>query len=138
MGRATTAGPRQCSAGLTLPGDDAMESIPKFLNGVFAFTGAGLRHATLLDGTLSYKVPGDKRAQLVYLRAGNSSDQLICLSLMRDGKVMRMFPVGAKSAEHVALTVVEDLQPDTRLDVHVAAPEGATGDVVLDIGLLEI
>ena len=115
-----------------------MESIPKFLSGVFAFTGNGLGSAALLDPSHVYTVPGDKRAQLVYLRAGNSSGELICLTLMRDGRPMRMFPVGAKAAEHVPLVVVEDLQPDTKLEVFVAAPQGTAGHVVLDIGLLEI
>jgi hypothetical protein len=51
---------------------------------------------------------------------------------------MRVFPVGAKAAEHVPLAVVEDLMPETRLDVLLAAPEGASGTVVLDMGLVEI
>ena len=115
-----------------------MESVPKFLNGVYAYTGAGLDKPALLDPSLAYSVPSDRRAQLVYLRAGNSADALASLTLMRDGKAMRLFPVGAKAAEHVPLTVVEDLQPDTRIEVHFAAPEGVTGHFVLDLGLVEI
>ena len=115
-----------------------MESVPKFLNGVYAFTGAGLGKPALLDPGLVYSVSRDRRAQLVYLRAGNSTDALVNLTLMRDGAPMRMFPVGAKAAEHVPLTVVEDLQPDTKLEVHFAAPEGVTGHLVLDLGLVEI
>ena len=115
-----------------------MESIPKFLSGVFMFTGAGLAKPTLLDPSLVYSVSSERRAQLVYLRGGNSADALICLTLMRDGKPMRMFPVGAKTGIHVPLTVVEDLQPDTKVEVYVSAPEGVTGEVVLDLGLVEI
>ena len=115
-----------------------MESVPKFLNGVFAFKGAGLGKSALLDPSLVYTVSGERRAQLVYLRGGNSSDALICLTLMRDGKPMRMFPVGAKAGIHVPLTVVEDLQPDTKVEVFVSAPEGVDGQVVLDLGLVEI
>ena len=115
-----------------------MESIPMFLNGVFSFSGGGLDKPTLLDPALAYTVSPDKRAQLVYLRAGNSSDALVCLTLMRDGKAMRLFPVGAKAAEHVPLTVVEDLQPDTKLAVFFAAPEGVSGHLVLDLGFVEI
>ena len=114
-----------------------MESTPKFLNGIFVFTGAGLDKPSLLDPGLVYKVPGDRRAQLVYLRAGNSLDELICLTLMRDGKPMRLFPVGAKAAEHIGLTVVEDLEPETTIEVYVSAPDGASGRAVVDIGLLE-
>ena len=115
-----------------------MESIPKFLNGVFTFTGAGLDKPALLDPSLIYTVPSVRRAQLVYLRAGNSSSELICVTLMRNGKPMRLFPVGAKSAVHVPLTVVEDLEPDTKLEIFLSGLEGASGQGVLDIGLLEI
>jgi hypothetical protein len=114
-----------------------METTPSFIQGIFPFTGAGLDKSAML-GTATYMVPGDKRSQLIYFRAGNSSDELIVLTLMRNGKLMRLFPIGAKSAMHVSLAVVEDLEPDTKLDVFVAAPSGAGGSIVLDVGLLEI
>jgi hypothetical protein len=115
-----------------------MEATPRFLQGVFPFKGGGLDKPVPLDGKLAYQVPSDKRAQLIYLRAGNSSEELVCLLLTRDGKPMRYFPVGAKSSDHVALVVTEDIFPDTKLDVLFAAPSGASGDIVIDIGLLEI
>jgi hypothetical protein len=115
-----------------------MEAAPRFLQGVFPFKGGGLDKPVPLGGKLAYKVPSDKRAQLIYLRAGNSSTELVYLLLMRDGKPMRYFPVGAKSSDHVALVVTEDIFPDTELDVLLAAPSGASGDMVIDIGLLEI
>jgi hypothetical protein len=115
-----------------------MESFPKFLNGVFAYKGGGLARPTPLDSSLVYTVPGDRRAQLVYIRAGNSGAELITLFLMRDGKPMRLFPVGAKAGIHVPLTVVEDLEPDTKIEVFVSAPEGMSGEAVIDIGILEI
>jgi len=34
--------------------------------------------------------------------------------------------------------VIEDLEPDNVLEVHLAAPEGAEGVIFLDIGLVEI
>jgi hypothetical protein len=115
-----------------------MESYPKFLNGVFSFTGVGLARPGLLDGSLVYTVPGDRRAQLVYLRAGNSSPELLTIFLMRDGKPMRLFPIGAKAGAHVPLSVVEDLEPDTKIEVFASAPEGAAGEAVIDIGIVEI
>jgi assimilatory nitrate reductase catalytic subunit len=115
-----------------------MDMVPKFLQGVFSFEGAGLDQPVPLDADLAYAAPADKRAQLIYLRAGNSSPELICLSLMRDGALMRLFPIGAKADSHVSLAVVEDLAPETRLEVFIAAPAGAAGTVVLDIGLMEI
>jgi hypothetical protein len=115
-----------------------METNPIFLQGVYSFEGKGLAKSFPLDSQLTYTVPGDKRSQLIYLRAGNSSPELIALILMREGKPMRYFPVGARSDTHVPLAVVEDLEPDTKLEVFIVAPAGVAGAVVLDIGLLEI
>jgi hypothetical protein len=115
-----------------------MYTKPRFLQGVYPFEGRGLRHPFLLSAELSYKVPFDKRSQLVYFRGGNSIDELIYLTLMRDDKPLRYFPLGAKADVHVQLAVVEDLLPDDRLDVFLAAPEKTAGAVVLDIGLIEI
>jgi len=84
-----------------------------------------------------YKVPFDKRSQMVYFRAGNSSAELIYVVLMRDGKAMRYFPLGAKSATHVPLAVLEDLHPDTLMEVLLAAPTGTSGSLILDIGFTE-
>jgi hypothetical protein len=115
-----------------------MEATPRFLRGVHPFKGSGYDKPTPVDAGLTYVVPSDKRAQLIYLRAGNSSGELIYLVLLRDGKTMRYFPVGAKSSEHVPLVVVEDLSPDTKLELLLAAPLETAGHLVLDIGLLEI
>jgi len=115
-----------------------IEAKPQFLNGVYPFVGEGYEALAPLSDTLVYTVPGDKRSQLIYLRAGNSSAELIYLALMRDGVPMRYFPLGAKAAEHIPLAVVEDLYPETRLDVFFAAPAGVSGSIVIDIGLLEI
>jgi assimilatory nitrate reductase catalytic subunit len=84
-----------------------------------------------------YKVPSDKRCQLTYFRAGNSSNELVYFLVKRDDTPMRYFPVGAKSAIHIALAVTEDLHPDTTLEVQLAAPAGTVGEVVIDVGLVE-
>ncbi len=113
-----------------------METTPQFIQGVFNFSGANLASATPLGA--SYTVPADKRAQLIYFRAGNSADALVSVTLMNDGKLFRIFPIGAKAAMHVPLAVVEDLMPDSKLEVFVAAPAGVSGEIVLDVGLIEI
>jgi hypothetical protein len=109
-----------------------------FIHGIFTFEGRGLDTPTSLGSKASYAVPQDKRAQLVYLRAGNSSAELINLVLLRDAKVMRYFPIGAKASMHVPLAVVEDLFPETKLELQVSAPLHATGSLVVDLGLVEI
>ena len=92
----------------------------------------------LLAGATSYQAPADKRAQLVYFRAGHSLDALVYVSLQRDGKVVRLFPLGARSAMHVPLAVIEDIEPGSTLTVLLGAPEGAQGTLVLDIGIVEV
>ncbi len=115
-----------------------METTPRFLNGVYPFSGTGLETSGPLAAGLAYTVPADKRSQLIYFRAGNSADALVSVSLVKDGKAVRLFPIGAKASVHVPLAVVEDLFPDSRIEVHVAAPAGVSGQIVLDIGLIEI
>jgi hypothetical protein len=114
-----------------------MNPTPRFIHGVYSFKGRGLGTPYLLDENARYTVPPDKRAQLIYMRGGNSADALIYLVLMRDGKALRYFPIGAKAGLHVPLAVVEDIFPESKLEVLVAAPDGAAGTVVVDIGLLE-
>ena len=115
-----------------------MHSTPRFLQGVYAFTGHGLEKSTLIDPSTTYTVPSGAVAQPVYFRGGNSSDELVCVLLVRDGVPMRWFPIGAKSDVHVPLRVVEDLLADTRIELHVSAPDGLLGSVVVDLGLVEV
>jgi assimilatory nitrate reductase catalytic subunit len=115
-----------------------VHSRPIFLQGVFAFDGEGLTKPQLIDPAMSYLVPAGVLAQALYFRGGNSSDELIYVVLVRDDAPMRYFPVGAKSEVHVPLRVVEDLDGGTRLELHVAAPAGVAGSVVVDFGLVEV
>ncbi len=115
-----------------------MYSQPRFLQGILPFQGVGMTEPVSLSEKLSYVVPIGKRSQLLYLRAGNSTTELISLIILRDGKPMRYFPIGAKADTHVSLAVVEDLLSETRLDVQLAAPAGVSGFVVVDIGIVEI
>ena len=115
-----------------------MNETPKFIQGVFTFRGAGLTRLAPLTPAATYKVPYDRRAQLIYLRAGNATAELIYLALNRGGKSMRLFPIGAKDAVHVPLSIVEDVEPESELELCIAAPEGLDGAVVVDMGILEI
>src|SRR5689334_23119635 len=113
-------------------------STPKFLQGAFPFDGKGYTSQCLLDASLRYVVPAGAITQPVYFRGGNSTDELITVVLMRDGAPMRYFPIGAKDAAHVPLRVVEDLISDTVIEVFIAAPDGLSGTVFIDIGLVEV
>lgn len=113
-------------------------STPRFLQGIFAFEGQGLDAPFLLDPALVYTVPAGNEAQFVYFRGGNSSDEMVCAIVMRDGEPMRYFAIAAKGATHVALRVVEDLLAETVVELYLAAPMHAAGHVVVDVGLVEI
>jgi len=113
-----------------------IDTIPKFLQGVFEFTGQG--YTTPVPISLEYTVPGTNRAQLIYFRGGNSSTDMVNVVLLRDGVPMRYFPIGGSGAMHFQLAVVEDLQPDQKITLMVGAPAGATGTLVVDVGLIEI
>jgi hypothetical protein len=111
---------------------------PAFIQGLYSYRGAGLACPIAFDPPVSYTVPADKRAHTIYFRAGNASPEMIYLVLTRNGEAMRFFPVGAEGAIHVALAVVEDLEPDSRMEILVAAPKSGENVVILDIGFLEI
>jgi len=110
----------------------------KFIQGLYEFSGAGLKRAVPLTPPVKYTVPFDKRGQLIYLRAGNAQGELVYLVLTRDGKPMRYFPIGAKDAVHVPLAIVEDVEPEATLELLIGAPEGLTGAVLIDMGLVEV
>jgi hypothetical protein len=108
------------------------------MQGLFAYQGRGLQCPMPLEPAVVYTVPSDKRAQTIYVRAGNAAAEMIYLVLTRNQEPMRYFPVGAKSAIHVPLAVVEDLAPESRIEMLVAAPEGLESAVLIDVGFLEI
>jgi assimilatory nitrate reductase catalytic subunit len=115
-----------------------MISKPAFLQGIYPFEGTGLDKAALLHPDLTYTVPAGTIAQTLYFRGGNTTDDLVTVVLVRDGVPMRWFPIGARAGTHVALAVVEDLEEGSTLELHVAAREGLTGSVVVDLGLVEV
>ncbi|MEV6304702.1 molybdopterin oxidoreductase [Actinoplanes sp. NPDC051861] len=115
-----------------------MYSTPRFLQGVFAFEGKGLDQPGPLSPALAWTVPGGATAQAVYFRGGNATAELICVVLVRDGVPMRYFPVGAKGDVHVPLRVLEDLPGGTTVELWLAAPAGLSGNVIVDLGLVEI
>jgi hypothetical protein len=110
----------------------------KFVQGMFAFTGRGLETPVSLEPKAVYQVPPDKRAQLVYCRVGNPTPEFLYLVLRRDGKPMRLFPCGGKSGIHVPLAIIDDIAPDSVIELVIAAPEGLTAKVMIDMGFVEI
>ena len=62
---------------------------------------------------------------------------MITVVLMRDGVPMRYFPIGAKGDVNVPLRVVEDIEGGTVIELQIVAPEGVSGTVVVDLGMVE-
>ncbi len=92
-----------------------MSEKPAFIQGLYSFEGRGLASPGPAQRRPSPTwSPFAKRAQLIYFRAGNPSAEMIYVVLMRRGQPLRYFPIGAKSAVHVPLAVVEDLDPETQ------------------------
>jgi hypothetical protein len=115
-----------------------VHSTPRFLQGVFPFEGKGLDRPAPLGPELSYVVPDGVSTQAVYFRGGNAAAELVCAVLIRDGRPMRYFPIGARGDVHVSLRVVEDLPAGTSVELMLAAPAGVTGTVIVDLGLVEV
>ncbi|WP_432535695.1 molybdopterin oxidoreductase [Kineococcus arenarius] len=115
-----------------------MSSTPRFLQGAYRFTGTGLEKPAAVEGLESYTVPDGSRAQPVYFRGGNSTPEMVSVVLLRDGVPMRWFPIGASGSTHVPLRIVEDVEAPSTLELHVAAPDGLTGTIVVDLGLVEV
>ena len=113
-----------------------METKPAFLQGTYNFKGEGYDSPLGLYGA-TYTVPSNVRSQLVYFRAGQSSEEPINLILFRDAETMRMFPLGMKSAMHFPLAIQEFLEPGNRLELKVAAPLGLQGSLFVDLGFME-
>lgn len=83
-------------------------------------------------------MPAGCSAQALYFRGGNATGELVYVLLVRDGEPMRWFPIGAKADTHVPLRVVEDLPGGTVVELQAAAPIGVTGELVVDLGLVEV
>ncbi len=115
-----------------------MFTTSRFLQGIVEFEGKGMDKPVPLGHAFSYVVPAEATAQPLYFRGGNSTDELICVVLIRNGKPMRYFPIGARDSVHIPLRVIEDLSAGTHIELHVSAREGLAGTLVADIGLIEI
>lgn len=115
-----------------------MHSTSRFLQGTYHFTGQGLDKPVLLHDSLVYPVPAGVICQPLYFRGGNATDELVTVVLVRDGGPMRYFPIGAKASTHVQLAVVQDIEEGAVLELQLAAPEGLSGSVVVDLGLVEV
>jgi assimilatory nitrate reductase catalytic subunit len=109
----------------------------RFLQGIFAFEGAGLDKPVPISAQLCHLVPDGVVGQALYFRGGNSSDELVTVVLMCDGVPMRYFPMGAKDGVHVPLRVVEDIEGGSVVELQLVAPLGVSGTLVVDLGLVE-
>lgn len=110
------------------------EGQPVLLQTVTTFEGQGLDRP--LPVGLTYTVPAGRTAGMFYFRGGSTVGGMVNISVLRDGGVMRYFPVASNSVIHVSLAIVEELPAGARIDI-AAAGEGS-GSLILDIGYLEV
>lgn len=124
---------------IVLPAERIFSVITKnlFLQGIYPFRGEGMIRPVPIHSELSHFVPDGAINQALYFRGGNSSNELITVVLLRNGVPMRYFPIGAKSDVHVPLRVVEDIEGGSVIELHLAAPAGTAGSVVVDLGMVE-
>ncbi len=115
-----------------------MHTKNRFLQGIYPFRGQGIDKPAPLHDELTYLVPNGSVAQALYFRGGNTTDEVVTVVLMRDGVPMRYFPIGARSDVHVPLRVVEDLEGGTAVELYLAASDGLSGTVIVDVGLVEV
>ena len=112
-----------------------MISQHRFLQGIHPFTGTG--DLAPIGPGLTRTVPDGVVNQALYLRGGNSTDELVTVVLLVDGVARRYFPIGAKDSVHVPLRVVEDFEGGSVLELRLHAPAGLQGSVVVDLGMVE-
>lgn len=126
------------ATGAQAKGLPRVDTNQRFLRGAFPFRGRGRADPAPLGCELRHIVAGGVVAQLVYFRGRNDSGELIYIVLMRDGEAMRHFPITAHGEVYIPLRVVEDVPGGSVIELHIAAPEGLTGTVDLDLGLFEV
>ena len=110
------------------------EGKPILLQTIIPFEGSGLQNPHPIG--LGYTVPKGRTLGMLYFRGGSTVSGMVNITIMRDGRPMRYFPIASGSAMHVSLAIVEEMPEHTRIEVY-AAGEGA-GTLILDIGYLEI
>lgn len=107
-----------------------------FLQGVAPYTGEGLHRQVELPG-MEHRIPDGVVNQPVYIRVGNPSDELVYVAIRCGRTSQRIIPAGARSSIHVALRIVEDIEGGETIALSVAAPEGQSNEVVVDLGMVE-
>ena len=63
---------------------------------------------------LTYSVSQGCTAGVQYVRAGNTTEGIINITVLKDGKAMRYVPVAAGGAMHVPLAIVDEFLKTTR------------------------
>jgi hypothetical protein len=73
------------------------------------------------DLNLTYTVSQGCTAGVQYVRRGNTTEGMINITVLKDGKAMRYVPVAAGGAMNVPLAIVDELQPGTEISIAAAA-----------------
>jgi hypothetical protein len=106
----------------------------RFLQGVFPFIGKGI-FESVPDSSLDVTVCKGMQAQVLDVRSGNHSEDLIDLTLTSNGTPIRHFPVGPQGALHIPMLIQEPRPAGTKLSYFLAAARGVSGTVIVDVGI---
>ena len=109
---------------------------PVLLQGVYAFETTGLTKPELLSKKLSYEVPPHCVVGIRYIRVGNKSDGMICVSTVVNGDSHRLIPVAANATIHVPLAIVEPIISGSQIEIHIASEK--PGIAIIDCGCLQM
>lgn len=109
---------------------------PVLLQGVYAFETTGLTKPELLSKKLSYEVPPHCVVGIRYIRVGNKSDGMICVSTVVNGDQHRLIPVAANATIHVPLAIVEPIISGSQIEIHIASEK--SGVAIIDCGCLQM
>ena len=110
----------------------------RFLQGVYPFAGRGVFDLGPLHDDLCYTVPPGAAAEVVYVRAGNLSDDILYLALSVNGSPHPLLPGRAEGGLSRPPRHRRDLPAGSRIEVCLAAPRGLTGTIVVDVGIVEM
>jgi len=110
-------------------------SKPTILRGIVPYKGKGLGEFL----SLGFKAWTTVRrgTRIAYLNVGHSGSEMIVVEAKGDFTGLHFHPIGPKGAMHVAYAPESTPATYAHFELKLAAPLGAEGVLVFDVGLVE-
>ena len=112
-----------------------MESKTTILRGIVPYKGKGLGEFL----TLGFKAWTTVRrgTRIAYVHAGHSGSEMVVLEAKGDFTGLHFYPIAPKGAVHVSHAPDSTPANYAHFEIKLAAPLGAEGNLVFDVGLVE-